>query len=129
MRIDAQGTELGQVRERLAGLDWTPAGDTAGRLADALDSGAGGRRLAEFAPRLGRTAAAVRQRTGAPQPRPDTVVGPVTIRIGDRHTLMGLSSRPPARSPAGRPGRVLAALDLVADEATGTLRLGRGVRI
>ena len=41
-RIDAQGAELGQLRERLASWDWTAAEDTAVRLADALDSGDGG---------------------------------------------------------------------------------------
>ena len=41
---------------------WTATEDTAVRLADALDYEHGGRRLVELADRLGRTAAAVRQR-------------------------------------------------------------------
>ena len=41
---------------------WTATEDTAVRLADALDYEHGGRRLIELADRLGRTAAAVRQR-------------------------------------------------------------------
>lgn len=60
-RIDAQGAELGQLRERLASCDWTAAEDTAVRLADTLDSGDGGRRLVELASRLDRTVAEVRR--------------------------------------------------------------------
>ncbi len=87
LRIDAQGAELGQLRERLAGFDWTPAEDTAVRLADALDSGDGGCRLVELAPRLGRTSAAVRQRAarlrrvevdGGERRRPEVLVRRLT---------------------------------------------------
>ena len=66
--------------------------------------------------------------TQPPRPRPGTVAGPVTIRIGDRQTLMDCLIGPPGTEPVVG-STVLALLDLVADEATGTVKTGRGVRI
>jgi len=66
--------------------------------------------------------------TGAPRPQPGTVAGPVSVRIDDRQTLMDCLVGPPRTEPVVG-STVLAVLDLVADEATGTLRPRRGVRI
>ena len=79
--------EIVQLRERLASSDWTAAEDTAVQLADALDSGDGGRRLVELASRLDRTVAEVRRRAarlrrvevdGGERRRPEVLVRRLT---------------------------------------------------
>ncbi len=53
--------------------------------------------------------------------------GRVTVRIGDRQTTMDCVVGPPQREPVIG-STVLATVDLAADEATGTVRPGRGAR-
>ena len=54
-------------------------------------------------------------------PWPGTVAGPVIVRIGDRRTTMGCVVGPPQCEPVVG-STVLAVMDLVADEAAGTVR-------
>ena len=57
-------------------------------------------------------------------PWPGTVAGPVRVRIAGRQTVMNCVVGPPRSTPLVG-STVLAALDLVADQATGRIRAGR----
>ena len=54
-------------------------------------------------------------------PWPGTLAGPVTVRIGARHTTLDCVVGPPRSRPLVG-STVLRLMDLVADEATGTVR-------
>ena len=67
-------------------------------------------------------------RSAPSRPRRRGAVGPVTVRIGDEETVMDCLVGPPGTEPVVG-STVLAVLNLIADEATGTVKPGHGVRI